>query len=109
MRERLFHLVRPTEWAASAPGESYAPPSLAAEGFVHLSTAAQVAQSAERHFADASELLVLSFERASLEPALRFEEAHGQLFPHYYGAIDKRSVVQIEELRRDASGRFHWR
>lgn len=108
MGERLYHLVRPADWVGDSE-EPYAPASLAAEGFVHLSTEAQVEQSAQRHFADASELLVLSFERERLEPALRFEEAHGQLFPHYYGAIDKRAVVQVEHLHRDTSGRFHWR
>lgn len=63
------------------------------DGFVHLSSAHQVAGTAAKYFADENVVLVgLSVE--SLGDALRFEESRGgALFPHLYGAIMRAMVV----------------
>lgn len=63
------------------------------DGFVHLSSAHQVAGTAAKYFADENVVLVaLSVE--SLGDTLRFEESRGgALFPHLYGAIMRAMVV----------------
>lgn len=63
------------------------------DGFVHLSSAHQVAGTAAKYFADENVVLVgLSVE--SMGDALRFEESRGgALFPHLFGAIMRAMIV----------------
>jgi uncharacterized protein (DUF952 family) len=79
----------------------------ARDGFVHLSSAAQLAGTLERHFAGQSGLVLLTLETARLpQAALRWEASRdGQLFPHLYGPLDVRFVSSSLDLRRDADGR----
>ena len=57
-----------------------------ADGFIHFSTAAQVAETAARHFAGKADLLLVAVDAAALGPALRYEPSRGgALFPHLYG------------------------
>lgn len=94
---RLFHLVAPSDWPAE--GE-YAPPSLASEGFVHFSRADQVAGSANLHYADATELVVVEIEADGLP--VRVENG----FPHVYAPIPVDRAVAVHPIGRDADGRW---
>ena len=57
------------------------------DGFVHLSSAAQVEETAAKHFAGQTELLLLDVDETRLVPGtLRWEPSRGgALFPHVYG------------------------
>jgi uncharacterized protein (DUF952 family) len=58
------------------------------DGFIHFSTAAQVRETAAKHFAGQSDLLLIAVDPAPLGPALRYEPSRGgDLFPHLYGAM----------------------
>lgn len=58
------------------------------DGFIHFSTAAQVAETAARHFAGEHGLVLLEIESDRLGPALRWEPSRGgQLFPHLYAPL----------------------
>lgn len=72
------------------------------DGFIHLSTAAQVAGSLARHFAHLPEVVVLRIDAALLDPArLRYEPSRGgALFPHYYGVIPMRAVSAAQAVPR---------
>ncbi|MFK7998305.1 MAG: DUF952 domain-containing protein [Polyangiales bacterium] len=74
------------------------------DGFVHLSSAHQVAGTAAKYFADENVVLVaLSVE--SLGDALRFEESRGgALFPHLYGAIMRAMVVSATPVAWTENG-----
>ncbi|MFT5354336.1 MAG: hypothetical protein ACI9KE_001541 [Polyangiales bacterium] len=63
------------------------------DGFVHLSSADQVAGTAAKYFAGENVVLVaLSVE--SMGDALRYEESRGgALFPHLYGAMMRAMVL----------------
>ncbi|MEQ1871514.1 MAG: DUF952 domain-containing protein [Vicinamibacterales bacterium] len=64
------------------------------DGFIHFSTASQVAETARRHFADQADLLLVAVRTADLE--LRWEPSRGgALFPHLYGALPLRAVVDV--------------
>ncbi|KAL5684450.1 hypothetical protein EMGR_006194, partial [Emarellia grisea] len=53
------------------------------DGYIHFSTAAQVAETAARHFAGAEDLVLVAVEADDLGPALRYEPSRGgDLFPH---------------------------
>ena len=59
MNRPLFHLVEAGGWPASG---LYQPDSLASQGFVHLSYAEQVEDSANRFYADAAALDVVEID-----------------------------------------------
>ncbi len=90
----IFHITTPTAWADAQAVGAYEHPSLASEGFIHLSTADQVGPTTERHYAGVDGLILLEVEPASL-PDLRWELAPsvGQEFPHSYTPIPVESVV----------------
>ncbi len=97
----LFHILSREEWALASTAGRHAPPSLAAEGFVHLSTRPQLLRTAERHFKGRDDLLVLSVLEDRLASPLRYEEAHGEPFPHLYGPLELQAVEAVAPLRRD--------
>ena len=70
-----------------------------ADGFIHFSTAEQVRETAARHFAGQTDLLLVAVEAAALGPALKWEPSRGgALFPHLYGALALDAVRRVEEL-----------
>jgi len=94
--DRYLHLVTPAEWAASVAAGVHAPPSLAAQGFVHLSTPAQVDRTVARHYADVADLLVVEVDPARLEAPVVFEEGEpGEWFPHLFGPLELAAVVDV--------------
>ena len=102
----LFHLVQPAEWAAAVGRGTYRPASLNTEGFVHFSFADQVAGSANRHYADAVELVVVEVDADRLDAQLRVEDSYGSgtAFPHLYGPVPVSAAVAVHPLHRDAGG-----
>jgi glutathione S-transferase len=102
----LFHLVHPSEWAVAVEDGAYRPASLDTEGFVHFSYADQVAGSANRHYADAPELVVVEVDADRLDAPLRVEDSYGSgtAFPHVYGPIPVAAAVAVHPLRRDVDG-----
>ncbi|MBI3704501.1 MAG: DUF952 domain-containing protein [Rhizobiales bacterium] len=76
------------------------------DGFIHFSTAAQVAETAAKHFAGQRDLLLVSVEAGVLGPALKWEPSRGgALFPHLYGELDANSVRQVVPLPLGPDGR----
>lgn len=82
----IYKIFRPAEWAALLhDGETPGAPVDVADGFVHFSTAAQLLETADKHFADETGLVVLRLEEQVLGDALKWEPSRGgQLFPHLY-------------------------
>ena len=103
----VYHLMEEPDWLCVQTQESHAPPSLAEEGFVHLSLAEQVAASANRHHADSPALVALEIDPRRLACELRFEESRGHgVFPHLYGPLSIEAVRCCRNLSRDAAGRW---
>lgn len=69
-----------------------------ADGFVHLSAAHQVQQTAAKHYRGREELVVLEVDEARLpSDALRWEVSRGgDRFPHLYGDLAPGVVVRVE-------------
>ena len=69
------------------------------DGFMHLSTAEQVLETAARHFAGRRDLVALEINAARLGTALRYERGRGgDLFPHLYGELDAAAVTAVRPL-----------
>jgi uncharacterized protein (DUF952 family) len=77
-----------------------------ADGFIHFSTAPQVAETAARHFAGQGDLLLVAVDAAALGSALRYEPSRGgQMFPHLYGSLPLSAVRWIKPLPLGGDGK----
>jgi uncharacterized protein (DUF952 family) len=75
------------------------------DGFIHFSTASQVAETARKHFFGHTGLLLIAVDADALGNALRWERSRNdEFFPHLYGALDLTAVMQIFILRERADG-----
>jgi uncharacterized protein (DUF952 family) len=104
--DRLFHIVAPDVWAAAVEAGEYRPPSLAAEGFVHLSYADQVQGVANARYRDEPVLQVVELDPTRITEPIRVEDSYGSgaEFPHVYGVVDPTWAVRIHPLARDRAG-----
>jgi uncharacterized protein (DUF952 family) len=76
------------------------------DGFIHFSTAAQLAETAAKHFAGATDLILVAADGATLGPALKWERSRGgDLFPHLYAALPLSAVLWVRPLATAADGR----
>ena len=77
-----------------------------ADGFIHLSTAAQLTETVDKHFAGQDDLHIAAVDLGAFGETLTWEESRGgQLFPHLYGELRLDTVVAYGPLTRDADGR----
>lgn len=92
--------------AAEQAGVFTGAPVDIADGFIHFSTAAQAAETAAKHFAGQSDLLLVSVDTAKLSDKLTWEPSRGgALFPHLYAPLSLSAVVKVEPLPLGADGR----
>ena len=76
------------------------------DGFIHFSTAGQLAGTLQRHFAAQAGLILLKIDSEGLKGDVRWEPArNGQLFPHLYGTLACADVIQETPLAMGADGR----
>jgi uncharacterized protein (DUF952 family) len=76
------------------------------DGFIHFSTAEQVAETLARHFAGQGDLVLIGADAEELGPALKWEPSRGgALFPHLYGELPLNTVTSVQPLPLAADGR----
>jgi len=69
------------------------------DGFIHFSTASQVAETAEKHFSGQTDLLLVRINTANLGEHLKWEPSRGgALFPHLYGELALTAATQVDSL-----------
>jgi uncharacterized protein (DUF952 family) len=74
------------------------------DGYIHFSTAAQVAETAKRHFAGRGNLILWAIDSGGLGQNLKWEASRGgQLFPHLYAPLDMRHVIWAKPLAWDGT------
>jgi uncharacterized protein (DUF952 family) len=107
MTSLVFKLVdRPSWHAVPALGPFAGSPVDARDGFIHLSTAAQVRDTAALYFQAHPDLLLVAVDAAALGGALRWEPSRGgALFPHLYGSLPRDAIRWVAELPLDDAGR----
>ena len=76
-----------------------------ADGYIHLSTAAQLTETVDKHFAGRADLHVAAVDLVALGDRVRWEPSRGgQPFPHLYGDLPLDAVVAYGPLERDGDG-----
>ena len=91
----LFHITEQISWETAQGEGIYRAASLDTEGFIHLSTAEQVIETANRFYRSQSGLVLLGISEDLLRASLRYDNVldHGR-FPHLYGPLNLDAVVQ---------------
>lgn len=102
----IYKIFRRPEWDAfRAAGETLGAPVDLTDGYIHFSTAAQVAETAAKHFATESNLVLVAVDADRLGPDLKWEPSRGgQLFPHLYRALLLGEVVWDKSLPLGVTG-----
>ena len=106
MSQFIYKITPQALWReAEASGRFTGAPIDVADGFIHFSTAAQVRETAARHFSGQTDLLLVAIDGAGLGPALKYEVSRGgALFPHLYGVLDMGAVLWVKPLPLGADG-----
>ena len=102
----ILKICRAAEWAqAVVDGVFRGSPADLRDGYIHFSTAAQVAETAARHFAAQSDLVLVAVDAAALGDKLKWEPSRGgALFPHLYGELPVTAALWAKPLPLDSAG-----
>lgn len=107
----LLHLCTAEEWARAQESGERRPPSLAEQGFVHLSAPEQVHLPANRLFAGRRDLVLLRLDPDRLGAPVRWEpgvpsDPAAMTFPHLYGPVPTAAVIGVTVYLPDETGAF---
>jgi uncharacterized protein (DUF952 family) len=104
--ELVFKICGEQEWRLAEKENVYRGSTVdLRDGFIHFSTAEQLAETAAKHFAGRGDLLLIAVSAEALGQALRFEPSRGgALFPHLYGPLPLGAVRFVEALPLGANG-----
>jgi uncharacterized protein (DUF952 family) len=103
----IYKICTTAAWQAAEQAGLYrGSPLDARDGFIHFSTAAQVAETAAKHFAEQTGLMLVAVDDVALGAALKWESSRGgDLFPHLYGALPLAAVRWARPLPDETEGR----
>lgn len=104
----IYRIVSESDWqAAQAAGAFTGTAHDLRDGFIHFSTASQAAETAAKHYAGKTDLLLLYVRDSDLASPLKWEKSRNDdLFPHLYGPLPVSAVYRVETLPLDrATGR----
>jgi len=109
----IYHLCPRSLWVvAESEGAFLGRPDISngeTRAFLHLSTAAQVRQSAERHCGGMTDTVLLVVDPGGLGTILRWEPSrNNELFPHLYGPLPLHAVIASHDLPLDSDGRHQF-
>lgn len=112
----IYHIATRADWERAVGSGAYTTStrgvSLAEEGYIHASDAAQVAGVAAAFYQDAGEdLVLLEIDAGRVRPRIRYEDVPGAAapFPHIYGPLNTDAVVAVRPFAPGPDGGFAFR
>ncbi len=104
-----FKIVDADEWDAARANGVYDGSAVdLADGFIHLSDADQLAETAARHYAGRRNLRLVEVDLTALGDTVVWEASRGgALFPHIYGPLPVAAALSDRPLSVDAEGVMH--
>ena len=103
----IYKIVPAGLWrSAESRGVFEGAPVDLADGFIHFSTAGQVQETADKHFAGERGLLLVALAAEDFGADLRWEKSRGgALFPHLYAPLTTSAARAVREIPLGADGR----
>ena len=103
----IYKICTAAEWCAARRAGTFGGSAVdRRDGFIHFSTAEQMAETAAKYFAGQRDLVLVSVDPAALGGRLKWEPSRGgALFPHLYGELYLAAVRRVDPLPLDESGR----
>jgi uncharacterized protein (DUF952 family) len=108
----IYHIATASDWAQARADGKYTTSTrgktLAEQGFIHGSTAGQVAPVANMIYKGLPDLLVLVIDTDRVRPEVRYEPVTGwdEPFPHIYGPLNTDAVIETRPLDPGPDGEF---
>ncbi len=102
----VYKIADKSAWAeARKEGVFTGAPVDIADGFIHFSTAGQVRETAQKHFAAVDGLLLIAVDAKQLLGKIVWEPSRGgALFPHLYDALSMDAVLWEKPLPLQEDG-----
>jgi len=96
----IYKIFRAEEWnALEEKGETLGAPIDLADGYIHFSTAEQARETAAKHFAGQTGLVLAACNADAMENDLEWEVSRGgALFPHLYRPLKRTDVLWHKAL-----------
>lgn len=96
----IYHITTAAAWEKSQLEGAYIADSLATEGFIHCSTADQVAGVLDRYYKGQTGLVKLTIDKSKVTSPLIFELATSinEVFPHIHGPINLSAIINTESI-----------
>ena len=108
----IYHIATTADWERARRDGQYTMSTrgltLAEQGFIHASTAAQVALVANAFYQGEPDLLLLVIDPGLVDAEIRYEPVPGQPlpYPHIYGPLNLGAVVQSSPFTPAPDGQF---
>ena len=107
MNNNIYKVLTSKEWARASKTGFVVTDSDRRDGFVHLSTASQLALTVDLFFTQYNQLVLLQIDGIALNEGLIFEDSLSPderpgLFPHLYGELPISRVIKRWCIERGA-------
>ena len=109
--ERIYHVALQRDWDEAVDRRhdyrrSTRGKSLAEEGFIHCSFAAQVAAIANLLYSGRDDVVLLEIDTSRLQCPVRIESVDGgqAVYPHIYGPLPAAAVISVRPIPRRDDG-----
>ena len=102
----IYKILSPADWPVAETKGVSATALDEGDGYVHLSTGAQVGQTLALHYKGVDRVRLLGYRLSDLEAMgeLRWEPSRGDdLFPHLYGDLQISKAEHIWVLKLDSN------
>ncbi len=106
----IYKIFRAPDWEALLErGHTHGTADDLADGFIHFSTAEQLAETCRRHFAGEEGLILAAIDSEDFGNAMKWEPSRGgELFPHLYRKLRLCDVMWHKPLPLGPDGRHRF-
>ena len=101
----VYKIMTAEEWQAAVGKGRFEGSAIdLADGYIHLSTAAQAQETAFKHFHGQADLVLVTLDVDALSPIKWEPSRGGALFPHLYGPLDTTLALGVKALPLGSDG-----
>jgi uncharacterized protein (DUF952 family) len=110
--DAIYHIAGRSDWEQARRDGAYTMSTrgltLAEQGFIHCSTADQVAGVANAFYRGATGLVLLVIDPARVRPKIQHDDVPGEPepYPHIYGPLNIDAVIEVRPFAPDGTGAF---